>query len=484
MLWQLINLATAGATLALALYAVRSLNDLRTLFVIVAIWSRYALSSFDEYTTSSIAAGFSIISLSSIAVTLIGLALVPSRFYLRSLYYLWPLLFLMAIVFLSGLINSEFGGLVKDMMKWLYFIAISLLLYRAFEMFDPEIVLRGLFAATLTPLLLQFISIGVGRGSFDATIGKVVYIGGYGSSAAFSLSLFTTLCIGALIKWRYSFISLFIALICVSGIYIAQYRTTILAALPLMGIMVSVLMLHWTPKVLRPLSLLYVLVGGIGAVGLAIQFVPPKFLDIVVVLQSVTELMQAPEFFTPAERELFSGRIYIWSQYLTAWWDAPAFVHVLGFGPEAWEGMQEKYAHNTFVSYLYEFGVLGLVALFVFFFTQLVTVTLVRPVSLAWQLMAALLGFLIANLATMPLWLIEGLILLAVLCALSWAKAGGREPRAAAAKGPIGARWTASLAAQTAPRAAGGRPSGRVRAVRRGHGVGATASTHDVNTLR
>ena len=454
MIWQLITLATSCATLVLALYVIRSLRDLRTTFVIVAVWARYVLAAFDEYTYSSLVAGLSINALSSIAVAGAGLALVPPRLYLRLLYYLVPLALLLIVIIVSGLLNTEYGGIIKDTMKWLYFAALLLLLYRAFVLFDADIVLRGLFIASLTPLVLQLMSIVLGQGSFDPTVGKTVYIGGYGGSAGFSLSLFTTLSIGALINWRYSFVSLAIAVICVGGVYLAHYRTTILAALPLTAVVASFLLLRWTPRIFRSLTLVYVLLIGAGVAALAVQFMPPKFLDIVVVLRSATELIKPPELFTPADRELFTGRIYIWAQYLAPWSAASPLVHVFGFGPEAWEGVQDKYAHNTFVSYIYELGLVGLLILCIFLFVQLMTAAMVRPVSLAWRLTAAQLGFLVANLATMPLWLVEGLILFAVLCALSWAKAGERQSvTAARAKRPIGARWMARRPVETGPRA-------------------------------
>lgn len=460
-MWQLINLATVIATLLLALYAVRSISDFRVLFVLVAIWARYALSSFDEYTASSVVAGFSINALYSVAVACVGLLLVPIRVYAKTVHYAVPFLALFFIIILSGAANAEYVGLFKNIMKWLYFVAILLLLYRAFELHDRDAVLRGLFCVSLTPLALQFMSILVGEGSFDPTIEAIVYIGGYDGSAAFTVGLFTTLCVGALINWRYSVVGLGIAAMCVAGIYIAQYRTTILAALPLIGVLGAVVVMRWTPLVLRPLTFLYVLVGGVCLVALGIAFMPPKFLDIVVVLQSVEQLMKRPEFYTDAERDLFSGRIFIWAQYLSTWLDGSTLVHVIGYGPEAWENSQAKYAHNTFVSYLYEFGIVGLAMLIVLLFWQLLIAANVQPASLAVRLTAALLGFMIANLATMPLWLIEGLILLAFLCALSWAAsdaAGRSAPSAVSApsapRQPIGTRWAAARVNDGLPRRA------------------------------
>jgi len=442
MAWQLLNLVTAGATLLLALYAIRSLRDFRTTFVVLAVWARYVLSAFDEYTYPALVAGFSINSLSSIAVAFAGLALVPPRFYSQFLTRLLPLMLILAVVMFSGLINTEFVGMIKDVMKWLYFIALTLLLYRAFLLFDRDIVLRGLLAASLTPLLLQVFSVVLGKGSADYN-GTMTYIGGYGGQAGFSLILFTILCLSALIRWRYDITVLAMVPICLLGIYLANYRTTILATLPLVAVIGASFVVKWTPQVLRPLTLLYVLAGGVGAVALGILFLPPRFFDIVVVLQSLGELIKPPEAYTAAEMDLFTGRIYLWAHYLSAWFGGSPAVHVFGFGPEAWDGVEPKYAHNTFVSYLYEFGLLGLGCLMLFFATQLMIAARATPPALALRLMATFAGFLIANLATMPLWLIEGLILLATLCALSWA-AVDAERAAAPARRRIGARWQAA----------------------------------------
>jgi hypothetical protein len=136
---------------------------------------------------------------------------------------------------------------------------------------------------------------------------------------------------------------------------------------------------------------------------------------------------------------------------------------VLGFGPEAWDGTQRLYAHNTFVSYLYEFGVVGLVFLLLFFATQTAIAAQAVPLALAARLVAAFGGFIIANLATMPLWLIEGLILLALLCALSWSSADERyrlDARSPSRR-PIGARWAEPTPATGAPRLSGAVGAGR-----------------------
>jgi hypothetical protein len=206
------------------------------------------------------------------------------------------------------------------------------------------------------------------------------------------------------------------------------------------------------PPLLRPVSGIYLLAGGVGLLVLTIPFMSERFLEVFVVLQSGFDLVKPPDDFSWEEISLFSGRLYLWSNYVYTWLHSSAQVHIIGFGPEAWAGVMPLYAHNTFVSYLYEFGFVGLMLLLVFFGTHVLTMTKVRPPFMAAKLTAALLGYLTLNLATMPLWEIEGVILLAILCATAWAILDGAEqdettpavPPTPTKRKPIGARWQRS----------------------------------------
>jgi hypothetical protein len=122
-----------------------------------------------------------------------------------------------------------------------------------------------------------------------------------------------------------------------------------------------------------------------------------------------------PNFVTDAERDLLSARLYIWSQYLTAFRDANLAQQLVGFGPESWRGVFRLYAHNTFVSYLYEFGYLGLGAFLLFWISNIVFGLRIREAEPRLLVFAAYAGFTILNLATMPVWQIEGLIFFAIL---------------------------------------------------------------------
>jgi O-antigen ligase len=117
-----------------------------------------------------------------------------------------------------------------------------------------------------------------------------------------------------------------------------------------------------------------------------------------------------------AEQKLLSGRLYIWNRYLETYaaGDDPRLL--LGFGPDAWVETFGVYAHNTIVSYLYELGFAGAFLLVLVWIGMLWRAGQIRDWPLRGQLLSAHVGFVFLNMATMPFWQIEGLILYGVLC--------------------------------------------------------------------
>jgi hypothetical protein len=110
--------------------------------------------------------------------------------------------------------------------------------------------------------------------------------------------------------------------------------------------------------------------------------------------------------------------VYLWSQYFNAYLDGNIIQLLFGFGPESWVGRFPLYAHNTFVSHLYELGMFGLAA-----FVWLLLVNMLRAIytgSAKIILVSCHVGFFVLNLATMPIWAIEGDILYAFLLAQTW----------------------------------------------------------------
>jgi hypothetical protein len=144
-----------------------------------------------------------------------------------------------------------------------------------------------------------------------------------------------------------------------------------------------------------------------------------RFVDIGTAIHKGSSLIQPPEYFTTEEKRLFSGRMYLWSQYLDAYSRGDIINILIGFGPEAWVGQFALYAHNTFISYMYEFGIFGLAA-----FSWIVIANFLMAAQTNGEsklvLLSCHIGFVILNLATMPIWTLEGAILYALLLAQTW----------------------------------------------------------------
>ena len=201
---------------------------------------------------------------------------------------------------------------------------------------------------------------------------------------------------------------------------LANYRTALLGALPIFVIYYWDHGINLVEKKLRiGIAFLLVLVIASTFV-ILLPFFGDRFLDIAVVLNNIPTLLKADIYYTRDEMGLFSGRIYFWSKYLTEFFNAPVQVLFTGFGPDFWKNSFEKYAHNTYVSFLYEFGFAGLLSFLLILLKPVLQLIKVNTSSTRNRLLSCHIGFIVLNMATMPLWLIEGIILYGLLSGYTW----------------------------------------------------------------
>src|SRR5262249_36798629 len=198
------------------------------------------------------------------------------------------------------------------------------------------------------------------------------------------------------------------------GLALANYRTALLAAaVPASSLAISKLLEKFIPKQRATVFVFLAVVTVFVFVGVGI-LVQERFADLGTVLDKGASLIKPAEHFTIEDKRLFSGRLYVWSQYIEAYLDGDIVNNLVGFGPDAWVGRFSTYAHNTFISYLYEFGLFGLAGLIWIlssnFLTALRAEDNERPMLLSWHI-----GFVVLNLSTMGLWTLEGAILYALL---------------------------------------------------------------------
>jgi hypothetical protein len=125
--------------------------------------------------------------------------------------------------------------------------------------------------------------------------------------------------------------------------------------------------------------------------------------------------MKRQMYFTLEERRLLSARPFIWSAYIYGWLDGSTRNLLVGFGPNSWVGVFTVYAHNTLVSSLYEYGLIGVAAISLMWAWMLVTALRIKDGPKG-KLIAAHISFFVLNMATMPHWMIEGNILYGIIC--------------------------------------------------------------------
>jgi hypothetical protein len=406
-----------GAALVLVLFQVWRLREPCVGFLLLAIWLRYSLAVFHAFTYPRIVFGWSIVALSSIIVVCIGLLVAGGRQILMR--RLAPMYAMMLVVAVSAIINETSIGAVNVILKWLYLIVFALAAYTALRRHGSDRVFGALAVVFIGPIALQWVSVAWGLKSTNEEDGSSSFIGGYQHEQSFSIILLTFLvvtCFSQRIGVTTANGRLGLA---ATGLVLANYRTTLLAAaLPAAALAVSKL----TGKLVRKQRVIAVLFLGFVTIVVFVaiaNLAHERFADIGTTIQKGASLIQPPEYFTTDERRLFSGRVYLWSQYLDAYSRGDIINILVGFGPEAWVGRFPLYAHNTFISYTYELGVFGLAAFtWVLIANFLIAVEAHRNGRLV--LLSCHIGFLVLNLATMPMWTLEGDILYALILAQTW----------------------------------------------------------------
>jgi len=411
-----IMLPVCGGGFLLVVIQVWRLRDVYAAFLLLAMWLRYSLGAFHSYTFAPFMFGLSIVALASIFIIAAGMVLIgPRNLMLRKLAPVYVIIF---IIVISAAYNGTWLGAINVTLKWLYLAVFTVVAYAAIERNGPDRVFRSLAAVFAAPIVLQWLSVALHMGALneDRTLS---YIGGYHHEQAFSIIILTFLYITALspsLSATKAYIRLFLA---AAGLALANYRTTILAAmLPIVSLALAKTVGNFVPK---QRSTAFVFIGTLSIVALIgiAQLVHDRFADLGNALARGVSLIQPPEYFTAEEHRMFSGRAYIWSQYIDAYLRGNLFQILFGFGPDSWIGRFTLYAHNTFISQLYELGIAGVAAV-----VWLIGANVVRAAYTVGNsrllLLSCHIGFIILNLATMGLWSLEGLILYGLLLGHTW----------------------------------------------------------------
>ena len=402
-------------SLLIIVFVMARVRDRAGAFVIGASWLRYVMSAFHTITYRPLAAGMSANALASMGLVIVGLMNINLRH--LQLRFLLPFYVLMALAIVSALANGGLtAGLVTVLSKHAYLVVIILSVYGAMTRARGGDFMASMLWSFLPVFIWQVISIAFGYGKMTETdVNSMSYIGGYNHEAAFSVTLATCLTAACFATGIQKQLKFAVIVICVVGIFLANYRTTLVAIAPLLITYLAASSLGRFPLRDRPFVASFLIVAGALTLGILSLFLAERFNDVTVAGSGDVNFFKPPSEYTVDEGRLLSGRPFIWSSYFYAWLKGDLTEYVIGFGPESWNEAFPLYAHNTLVNYLYEYGVVGVFVILWVWMSMLVSALRVRHPQ-GGVLVGAHLSYIVLNMATMPMWMVEGNILYGLIC--------------------------------------------------------------------
>lgn len=385
-------------------------------FVLVAIWARFVMDSFAVYTGKPMFGSLSLNAVGSILIVLLGCLAVSLRYLRWSV--LVPVYALIATMTVSSYLNHMPAAMIEQVTKFAYLILIMIGSYQALRDEEPARFSAALLVAFLPPLVFVLVSVLFGVSKSGESDGSVSYIGGFFHESVFSIAVaggLIAVCFATRLNKfaRWGFIIATIA-----ALLLANYRTTIIAMLPLLAYLFLAGPLGSIRREGRPLT------AAAGALTMLaiLLLVASANVNLNSRVQSVvdfaakpTEFLRPTVTFTRDERSEASGRAFVWALYVEAYRQSDPMRKLIGHGPDSWTSVFGLYAQNTILSYLFEFGALGAFAAMAIWLTMLVPL-LNAPRRELMPLLMMHLGFAILNMSTMPFWQIEGLIMYGLIC--------------------------------------------------------------------
>jgi len=420
--------------------------DLATRFALAAIWLRLVLGAMSELTSDPLPGGFTLIALYTLGLTALSTLLVfQKHLYNHNVYVFVPILVIMAVAFIANVVLSSspdskplsVSEAVEQFLSLIFFINMMCLLTRAFAKHDFDRLMTVLIWIFALPVPLLLIAVGLGEARITPGT-PPGYPAGYAHNSVPSLIFLCLMCVTALKHWQNRFIPVLIGLVCFILIYLTNYRTTIVGALPLF---IGILIIAFYQ--MKQATAMFLIGGGLFLfilvpAWLLLPNIVRDFSEITVFLKDISVVFEPPEALFREERGLFTGRVLLWSQAIDAWRQASTFEKMFGLGPGAYRGMFDFRPHSGYVSYLFNTGILGLVWLIGVLAFHLVMAFRVPDANVRITVLAGLGGFAIVNIAAEPIRSIEGLLLLATLTAAVWAFAARNV---GSAPGRLGSRW-------------------------------------------
>lgn len=393
--------------------AVMRLKPRAARYVLIALWLRFAMDCFSSFSLREAAAGVTWNAVGSILFTVAGLLVIRHRHLLLAV--LLPIYGLLAIMAVSSFANGVPFAMVEQSAKFGLLICMIVATYEAANDEGPERFAAWLMVPFLLPIAMQAVSLALGIGKVAEGDGSVSYVGGFFHESTFSISIAAGL-VALCFAGRASSPSRIVFLLMSAGALIAaNYRTTVIAMLPLLiYLLASIPVL----AVRRNARLLVASAGALVAI-VAISSVDLEFgqraQSVIDFATSPAELIRPLDSFTEDERRQASGRSYVWSKYVEGFNASPPLQKLIGHGPDSWETVFNVYAQNTVISYLYEIGWIGAGIVIILWLVMLL-MAFRTPPSVMPALLLLHFGYAVLNMSTQPFWAVEGLMMYGLIC--------------------------------------------------------------------
>ncbi len=426
-----LKIAVAVIVLVVAAHhLVRSRASAALMLLFVLFFMRFVLASFHSITYPPLLGSFSLMSLASLASLGACFLLLPlikprghSRWVMsKSLITVYLLIVLMVI---SALVNNAITDSLPSLIKWLYLLQLVSLIAYALTMDGLRNTLKVVLLAYSFPVVMLLLSIAMGVSKRSELDGSISFVGGFFHEAVFSTVIFTAA------FFTITYLKVFskplpirknatigLALVMFFSLMLfVNYRTSIIAFI-LMAAALALFTAHTAKASYKALFCICVAMLALWGAVFDIGDSSERFADIPNAYNNASHLITYPENYTRDERRLFSGRLYMWSAYISEANEGSTQQLLIGQGMGSWKKYFEKYAHNTFVSFYFELGFVGLILCVLIFLTLYSKLIQIADQDIRATASAFLLGFLVLNMSTMPMWSMEGIYCLAFLLAL------------------------------------------------------------------
>jgi hypothetical protein len=400
----------SGAVLLLSL---RRAASLQGMFVLVAIWLRVVCGAFSNITFSPIVGPLSINALLSVGLTCIGVLVVSVRtFSQKWVLPFYAFIFLMCI---SAAINNNVSGFIDMFFKWMFAIVMIAAIRDAMLRVDFDRIISLVAICYMPIFVLQFLAFAVGMGKSAESDGSVSYVGGYNHEAVFSVMV-ATFMLAVYLKTNISFtVRAVLVGFGVFSIVLCNYRTAIIAILPLLfGVFMVEGLAQFDRKSRTFVSILMIPLT-IFVVTLGLDNFAERFSDIGVFLSDPDRFWKPSNQFSHDDQKVLSGRPFMWMEYINGYLNGTDLQMLIGYGPNGWVGVFKKYAHNTLVSLLFELGMIGILLILTIWTMFIIASLSLRDPVMRLKFGLAQASFILLNFATMPHWQIEGMIMFSLL---------------------------------------------------------------------